>query len=313
MKKNRVQFQAGLSIGGFMEAYGTEEKCRTALFALRWPQGYSCPRCGHGKYCSLSRGKQYQCHGCHHQTSLTAETIFHQTHLPLTKWFLAMYLMTQSKNGISQLELGRQVGVSPNTAALLYHKIAQTMLERDLGKPLAGTVEADDAYWGGVKAGARGRGSKNKTPFIAAVEKVEGKPHRIKLSVVSGFTKEAVKRWGETQLSPGTQVRTDGLACFNALTQAGHIHEQKIVGNPKIAENSAPFYWVNTVLGNLKTALKGTFHKLDPNHLQRHLAPFVYRFNRRYKLKDMIPRLCYVAARTCPFPRKFVAMADQCG
>jgi len=296
-----------------MEQYGTEEKCRSALFKLRWPQGFACPCCGFGKCCSLSRGKRYQCSGCHHQSSLTAGTIFHQTHLPLTKWFLAIHLMTQSKNGISQLELGRQVGVSPNTAALLYHKIAQTMLERDLGKPLSGNVEADDAYWGGVLAGTRGRGSQNKTPFIAAVEKRDGKPHKIKLSVVSRFSKKAVKRWGEKHLAAGTCVMTDGLSCFKALAQAGCIHEPKVVGNPKIPENSAPFRWVNTVLGNLKTSLKGTFHKLDSNHLQRHLAPFAYRFNRRYVLEDMIPRFCYVAARTIPFPRRLVIIAEQYG
>ena len=104
----------------------------------------------------LTRHKQLQCNKCNRKTSLTAQTIFHSTKLPLTKWFLAIYLMTQCKNGISQLELSRQVGVSINTAALMYHKIAQTMMERDDTKPLSGDIEADDVYWGGVKQGTRG-------------------------------------------------------------------------------------------------------------------------------------------------------------
>ena len=79
--------------------------------------------------------------------------------------------MTQGKNGISQLELSRQIGVSINTAAMSYHKLAQTMLERDASKPLSGNIEIDDAYWGGRKKGKRGRGSPNKTPFVAAIEK----------------------------------------------------------------------------------------------------------------------------------------------
>lgn len=124
MGKNRVQFQRGLSLGEFMAQYGTEEQCISALTALRWPEGFSCPRCESTHHCFLKKRKHYQCASCHHQVSLTAGTIFHSTKLPLTKWFLAMYLMTQSKNGISQLELGRQVGVSANTAALMYHKIA---------------------------------------------------------------------------------------------------------------------------------------------------------------------------------------------
>ncbi len=313
MSKNRVQFQAGLSLGDFIKQYGTEEQCESALFSLRWPKGYECRHCGHKKAHRLSRFHAYQCTVCHDQCSVTAGTIFHSTNLPLTKWFLAMYLMTQSKNGISQLELGRQVGVSINTAASLYHKIAQVMLERDLGKPLSGDVEADDAYWGGVQAGTRGRGSENKTPFIAAVEKVNGKPHRIKLSVVSRFSKAAVKRWGAANLATGTQIRTDGLSCFTALVDVGCIHEPRVVGNPKIPENSAPFQWVNTVLGNLKTALRGTFHKLGKEKLQRHLATFAYRFNRRYVLADMLPRFCYVALRTVPMPNRLLTKAVNCG
>lgn len=146
MAKNQVQFQKGLSLSDFILQYGTEKQCVAALERWRWPEGFRCDACGHDHFCQLSTGRRYQCNRCHHQTRLTAGTIFHSTNLPLTKWFLAIYLMTQSKNGISQLELGRQVGVSPNTAASLYHKIAHVMMERDLEKPLSGDVEADDAW-----------------------------------------------------------------------------------------------------------------------------------------------------------------------
>lgn len=309
MSRNVVQFQRGLSLEEFMWEYGTEEQCVVALERWRWPEGFRCAACGHDKHCKLTRGRRYQCNRCHHQTHLTAGTIFHSTNLPLTKWLLAIYLMTQSKNGISQLEPGRQIGVSPNTAASLYHKIAQVMLERDLGKPLSGDIEADDAYWGGEKPGTRGRGSENKTPFVAAVEKVNGKPHRIALSVVPRFSRAAIRRWGEKHLAPGSHVRTDGLSCFTALTEAGCIHEPRVAGNPKIPENSAPFAWVNTVPGNLKTSLKGTFHTLAGRFLARHLAPFAYRFNRRYDLRNMIPRFAYVALRTPPMPNRILKIA----
>ncbi len=313
MCKNQIQFQKGVSLSDFMSEYGNEDQCGSALFNMRWPEGFSCPACGHGTYCELSRGKRLQCHKCHYQTSLTAGTIFHSTKLPLTKWFLAIYLMTQSKNGISQLELHRQVGVSINTAALMYHKIAQTMLERDDAKPLSGDIEADDAYWGGKKSGTRGRGSENKTPFVAAVEKVDDRPQRIKLNVVSGFSSTAIKHWSAQNLVSGSHVRTDGLACFRAIPQAGCSHEALIVGNSKDPEKTVPFNWVNTILGNLKTALSGTFHKLQPEHLARHLATFAYRFNRRFKLKDMIPRFAYIAMRTPPFPKRLITIADYNG
>jgi len=155
MSKNKIQFQKGLSLTSFLEEYGTEEQCFEALVKLRWPKGFECPKCWRKAYCRLTKRKLFQCNACRGQTSITAGTIY-----PLTKWFLATYLMTQSKSGISQLELARQLGVSPNTGAMAYHKLAQVMMERDAQKPLSGTIEIDDAYWGGKKKGGkRGRGS----------------------------------------------------------------------------------------------------------------------------------------------------------
>jgi len=312
MAKNGVQFQRGLSLGTFSALYGTEAQCEAALFQSRWFDGFLCPRCGGKKHCRLS-GRRYQCAACKHQSSLTAGTLFHSTKLPLTQWFLAIHLMTSAKNGVSQLELGRQVGVSVNTAALMYHKIAQTMLERDESNLLAGEIELDDAYWGGKKAGAPGRASTNKIPFVAAVEKRSGKPHRIKLNVVSGFSKEAIRGWSKANLTQGSHGTSDALWCFLAVKDAGCTHTVIRVGNSKNPATTAPFNWVNTVLGNLKTSLKGTFHKLAPHHLERHLAAFVYRFNRRYHLDRLMPRFLYAAATTIPFQKRLITQAEYHG
>jgi len=193
-----------------------------------------------------------------------------------------------------------------NTAALLYHKIAHTMMERDDAKPLSGEIEADDVYWGGYKKGKRGRGSTNKIPFIAAVEKREDKPMYIKLSVVKHFRKISVKEWMASDICRGSNLRTDGLACFTEISNNGCTHEQLIVGNSSDPIKTSPFKWVNTVLGNLKNSLKGTFHKLHPEHLARHLSTFSYRFNRRFSLKDMPTRFMFVWLRTPPVPRRII-------
>jgi len=239
-----------------------------------------------------------------------AGTIFHGTKLPLTKWFLGMYLMTQSKNGVSQMELSRQLGIGINAAALMYHKIAQVMLERDESKPLSGDIEMDDAYWGGKSSGSkRGRGAPKKTPFLAAISKVDGKPDQIKLSVIKGFRTDEIKQWSKKNLEVESSVLTDGLACFRGIKKAGFCHNFLVVGNSRDTNKTASFEWVNTILGNLKTALAGTFHKLSAKHLQRHLATFQYRFNRRYKLKEMLPRLTWVALRTPPMSRRLLISA----
>lgn len=312
MSKNRIQFQKGLSLASFLEKNGTQEQCFEALVKLRWPDGFECTKCGCRSHCRLKRNKLFQCYGCQSQISITSGTLFHSTKVPLTKWFLALYLMTQGKNGISQLELGRQLGVSINTAAKLYHKIAQAMLERDSNKPLSGDIEIDDAYWGGKKKGKRGRGSTNKTPFIAAVEKTaDGKPQRIKLQVVSGFKKSELERWAKRHLADQASVRSDGLLCFTGIKNAGFEHSSLVVGNSKNPLKTAPFKWVNIILGNLKTALAGTFHKLSKSHLPRHLATFQYRFNRRFKLGDMIERLAFVSLRTPPIPYRLLKIAEN--
>lgn len=312
MSKNKIQFQKGLSLTDFLKEYGTEEQCFEAVVKLRWPNGFQCPKCECREHCRLKNRSLFQCNSCRGQTSITAGTIYHSTKLPLTKWFLAMYLMTQSKNGISQLALARQLGVSSNTGAMIYHKLAQVMLEREMEKPLSNKVEMDDAYWGGRRRGKRGRGSTNKTPFIAAVEKDEtGHPQFVKLHVVNGFKKKELKRWASKNLQAGTTVSSDGLNCFRGIQEAGYEHKVYIVGNSRNPQRTTPFNWVNTLLGNLKMALSGTFHKLSRTHLPRHLAIFQYRFNRRFILGDMIERLGFVSLRTSPMPGRLLKLAES--
>ena len=160
MARNWIQFQKGYSLTQFVDEYGTEERCVAALFRWRWPNGFVCPQCEHTGYWRLQSRALYQCRGCRHQVSLTAGTILDSTKLGLRTWFLAMYLLTQTKNGISGLELSRQLGVSYNTAWSLKHKLMQVMKERDDTRPLGGWVQLDDAYWGGERRGGkRGRGT----------------------------------------------------------------------------------------------------------------------------------------------------------
>lgn len=185
------------------------------------------------------------------------------------------------------------------------------MLEHDAKKKLSGRIEIDDAYMGGKNIGGqRGRGSENKTPFIAVVETLpSGQPVRIQLRCVKGFSHEAIGAYAEASLEPGSTVLSDGLPCFTAVTKAGCIHQPMVTtGNKALADSV--FKWVNTILGNLKTATAGTFHGISEKYLPRYLAEFEYRFNRRYKLGDMIERLAYIALRSPPRTEKFLKMAE---
>lgn len=173
MAKNKVQFQKSMTIHAFMNKFGSEAQCRKQLFRIRWPNGFICPNCGHTHYSELHSRPLYQCNQCRHQASITAGTIFAYSKLPLTTWFLAIYLITQDKNGISALELSRQLGVSYNATWRLKQKLMQAMKERDDEHPLTGFIQLDDAYWGGARSGKPGRRENAPLlPLFPSVRKV---------------------------------------------------------------------------------------------------------------------------------------------
>jgi transposase-like protein len=313
-----------LSEAEFRACFGTEEQCRQALLAMRWKDGLTCPVCGHDGFCALTTRRVFQCNRCKKRVSLTAGTVFQDSKLPLSTWFVAIYHLTQSKGGISSVELGRRLGVKQATAWLVKHKLMQTMLAREAGKPkLAGRIEVDDAYLGGERSGGkRGRGSPGKTPFVAAVETSEGdaddpsaeprasqetrrterKPRRLRLTVVKGFRKKVIETLAKRDFAAGSHVVSDGLSCWTAVTAAGCAHEPMVTGSGKPAARHASFKWVNTALGNIKTALTGTYHHVSPKHAQRYLASFAYRFNRRFQLDSIVERLAWAAVHTAPQP-----------
>src|SRR3954468_18562329 len=113
----------GLREAAFRERFGAEAACREALFARRWREGLTCPACGHRGFCQLKTRRLFQCNRCKKQVRLTAGTVFQDTKLPLTTWFAAIYHLTQSKVGISSIELGRRLGVKQGTAWLMKHKL----------------------------------------------------------------------------------------------------------------------------------------------------------------------------------------------
>jgi len=126
---------------------------------------------------------------------------------------------------------------------------------------------------------AKGGGAPKRTPFVAAISKVDNQLHQIKLSVVQGFRADEIKQWSKNNLAEGSSVLPDGLACFRGIEKAGFNYDFMVVGNSRDTKKASAFEWVNTILENLKTVLAGTSHKLSAHHLQRHLTIFQYRFN----------------------------------
>lgn len=309
MARNKVQFQKGLSFVEFVQRYGTEEQCHAELIAMRWPDGFVCPACGGTEHSYTAIRRIFQCSACRKQTSARAGTIYHKSSTPLTKWFLAMHLITSAKNDISSLELSRQIDVKWDTAWLMKQKLMEVMRQRNSIYQLGGNVQIDDAYLGGeapAKPGKNGRGAANKIPFVVAVETVRGKPVHMQLRRVPGFSKDAIQTYVTANIKPGSWVVSDGLGCFLGVLDAGMKHMPIITGSGRPRH---PFLkWANTALGNIKSAIVGTCRSFDGQHTERYLAAFEWRFNRRFELAKNIERLARVAVATPPAPYRSIAL-----
>ena len=314
MKMNRVQFQPGLSMAEFMDRYSSDEQCEAALIASRWPSGFACPACGGGHRSTFRRqGRLYfQCTACRHQCSLTSGTIFEATKLRLSRWFLAMHLLSQSKNNVAALELMRHLGVCYKTAWLIKHKLMEVMRMREDTRQLHGRVEIDDVYLGGERSGGKtGRGSENKVPFVAAVQTTpEGQPQFVCLRQ-QPFTHEEVAVFAARRIAPSATVVSDGLWCFGSVRLVGAGHERIVTGGGKASARLPQFGAVNTFVGNLKRSLSGTYHAFDfAKYAHRYLAEAQYRFNRRFDLRCILSRLLRAACLSTPAPAHFIRAAE---
>jgi transposase-like protein len=318
MARNPIQFQDGLSMAEFIKRYGTEAQCAAAVAAWRWPNGFVCPCCGGREHGIVGKRRLYECHQCHRQTSLKSGTLFAKSLVPLTKWFQCMWLLTQSKGSVATLELARQLDLKWDSAWLMRQKLMQVMAEREGGRKLSGRIEVDDAVLGGrqgvADGGKQGRGGSNKIPFVPAVETRDGRPQRVRFIPVVTHSQAEIARIAKEHFEPGSTIVSDGLPCFLAVTAADCIHEQRVVSrSDRPAQKIPAFRWVNTVLGNLKTAIAGTFKAIRRNYVPRYLAEFQYRFNRRSRLPDMLDRLAFVAVNTTPRPYAIIKCPYEAG
>lgn len=326
MAMNQVQFQAGLSMAQFIQRYGTEAKCYRALYRARWPQGFRCPQCESRPRSRFRRAGRvyYQCRACRHLTTLTSGTVFEDSKLPLTTWFLAMHLLTGSKTnnvtpgedpGMAALELKRHLGVCYDTAWKLKHKIMQTMTEREAPRQLTGFVQIDDVYLGGERSGGKpGRGSENKQPFVVAVATDETLEHPIfaVIEPVRSFDNASLTDWGQRRLAPDAGVFSDGLGCFRSVVELDHAHTVLETPGRRAATEVKGARWVNVLLGNVKRAISGCYHAMrQAKYARRYLAEAAYRFNRRFRLAELLPRLARAMTLCTPWPEPKLRAVDN--
>lgn len=259
----------------FLNRFGTEESCRDYLAAQRWPDGFVCPKCGHKHGCHLSNGL-YQCTRCHRQTSVTAGTVLHHSHVSLSKWFLAFYFISQDKRGLSAVQLSNQIGVTYKTAWSMLRRIRSAMGQRDATHLLSGVVEFDDAYFGGPTAGSkRGRGTEKAKVFVALSLDGHGNPQYLKMGVTKNIKQTSVRKFANRTIAAGSTIRSDGYRSYIPALE-DYAHEHKAYD-----PNSGMLNWLHIVVSNAKAFILGTYHGLPKDHLQSYLDEFAFRFSRR--------------------------------
>jgi len=262
----------------FRDQFATEEACRNYLAALRWPRGFICPDCQETKAWPMRRGL-YWCRSCGYQASVTAGTLFNDTHKPLRLWFEAMWYVTNQKSGVSALGLQRVLGLgSYHTAWNWLHKLRRAMVRPGRDR-LDGVVEIDEIFLGGERPGKRGRGAAGKTLVLVAVQEAEKGIGRIRMRRILDASGESLEPAVWEMVEPGSLVRTDGWRGYNGLTELGYRHNV-VRKDPDLGDNLLPL--ANRIASLLKRWLLGTHQgAVQHSHLEYYLDEYTFRFNRR--------------------------------
>jgi transposase-like protein len=271
-----------------MDAFDTDEECRTALIRLRWPKGIECPRCKSKSVSTKKARGQYDCNSCRYQFSVTSGTIFHDSHLPLPKWFAAVYLMCESRKGISANQLKRTLKVSYQTAWHLCHRIRKAMEEMNPPK-LGGTVEVDETYIGGRYDKRRKRGPWEKQAVMGLIER-DG---RFEAQTIPTASKKVLVGIIRERVAQGATVFSDEYPAYTSVKKT-HKHD---------TVNHRSLEWVrgDVHTNNIESAwslfnrsIIGAYHKMSTKHMNAYLNEFEWRFNNRtnpYLFRDTLQKL----------------------
>ena len=272
------------SVLEFNAQFSTDGTCRQYLADIRWGRRPKCPHCGRRKAYDLAhstaRPGLYKCARCRREYTVTVGTIFEDSHVPLPKWFLAIYLIVNAKKGISTNSLSRLLGLTYKTTWFLTHRIRHTM-EPINQRRLRGVVEADETYVGGRhRGGKRGRGSESKTPLLALVQRDGG----VRTQVVEHVDAQTLKTAIRASVAPSTVMMTDEWGAYRGLRREFKGHRVVKHNRGEFARRGAHVNTAESFFALLKRGMYGTFHHVSKKHLHRYANEFGFRWT--YKGED---------------------------
>ena len=288
---------ADLNLATLLPLFSDENKARRFLESKRWPNGPVCPRCGCTDAYVLTakpgskspvRPGVYKCKACREQFTVRIGTIFEESKIPLSKWLMAIHLMTSSKKGISSHQMARELGITQKSAWFLNHRIREAMKQEPMAGMLQGTVEVDETYVGGKprphsgKESKRGRGT-SKKPVMVLVER-DGSARAVPVDFVDSKT---LKGQIAVNVAKDAIVMTDDFASYNGLESQVARHETVTHSAGEYARFASDGLSVNTNTAEsffaiLKRGHYGTFHQMSKQHLHRYCNEFGFRWTERH-------------------------------
>lgn len=283
-----------VNLCSLIEQFNSEDRCRAYLEALRWSDDVLCPRCRSNKISQIVKRHQYDCDACRYQFSVTAGTVFNDSHLPLWKWFLCTYLLCESRKGMSANQLSRTLGISYKTAWYLCHRIRSAMREVN-PEPLTGIVEIDETYVGGVQHGSkRGRGTPKE--IVIGIKQRGGSLRFFKAEDVKSGT---LARYIKDNVSADVEVVMTDDANFypRAFMEAGiNGRKHKTINHSKglYVDGDITTNGIESAFSLLKRGIIGSWHKVSAKHLPAYLDEMTFRFNNRdnpYLFRDTMLKL----------------------
>ena len=270
----------------FQKQFPDDEACLERIMKARHGgTELDCPKCGvFSKFYRMTRERAYECQHCRYQLHPTAKTFMYWTHLPLHKWFYAMFMFSASRHGVAAKELERQLDVSYPTAWRMAHQIRKHMAETDGEWPLGGEIEADETYIGGKRSGGkRGRGAPNKTVVFGMLER-DGD---VMANVAQNVRMKTLQPIIEENVVAGSTVHTDELKSYNGLSKAGFEHETVNHSAGEYVDGDCHVNGIEGFWARLKLSIRGTHVHVSAKHLQKYVKEFEYRYNRRKRPEQM--------------------------
>jgi transposase-like protein len=295
-----VKVRSEMNLVKLVERFRSEDECRAYLEELRWPDGVECPRCDGTVISRIKERHQFDCDSCRYQFSVTAGTIFHDTHLSLWKWFAAVYLIVESKKGISAKQMERTLGTTYRTAWHLCHRIRAAFNEVD-AQLLKGIVESDETFVGG-KAEGKGRGyTGNKTVVVGALQR-DG---NICLQVVRGRDRETLHGFIRENVSGDVEaIYTDEWEAYKGIADEDTEHQTVNHSEGEYVRGNVHVNSMENVWSLLKRSIIGSYHQVSAKHLDAYLDELEFRFNNRenpYMFRDAMLKL--LLAETLPYTK----------